>query len=465
MKRFLIVLSLICFMYNSYSQNKGSISNDDIKKIRDTFVKDAHTKTAMNALSNNEDIKKVVLNRENSGTYDHYFKYKVKVSGITDQKKSGRCWMFTSMNVLRPKVMSKLNVSNFEFSQNYLFFWDQFEKANLFLENVIKYADKPMDDKYNEWLFKNPIGDGGVWNSFTNLAEKYGLVPKDIMPETANSSNTRWMSRILTRKLREQGLKLREMAAGKSNEKKLREEKLKMMQDIYRIIAINLGEPPAEFNWRYEDKDGKLSELKTYTPVSFMKEVVGEINFDDYVLLMNDPTRPYHKLYEIEYDRNVLEGKNWKYINLPNNEIKAFALESIKNNEAMYASCDVGKQLDTDAGLLDIDNFDFESLYGVKFGMSKKQRIQTWESGSSHGMALVAVDVDKDEKPVKWQFENSWGSQSGHNGYLTFTDKWFNQYMFRVVVLKKFVDEKTLKILKDKPTMLPPWDPMFCFDE
>jgi bleomycin hydrolase len=244
----------------------------------------------------------------------------------------------------------------------------------------------------------------------------------------------------------------------------LEQKKIEVLGDVYRILAMNLGEPPVEFSYRFVNKDKEIAEMKTYNPKSFMKEVLGDLDFNQYIMLMNDPTREYYKMYEIEYDRNVMEGRNWIYLNLPNDEIKKFAIESIKNNNAMYASCDVGKQLNNDIGYADVDNFDFESLYGVKFGLTKADRINTFESGSTHGMALIAVDVDQNEIPVKWQFENSWGNDAGHNGYLTFTDEWFNEYMFRVVVQKEFLDEKTIKLLDQEPILLPPWDPMFSED-
>ncbi|PID89706.1 MAG: biotin transporter BioY [Bacteroidia bacterium] len=461
----LILIILLTINFQIFAQKQGVLSLEEIHSIQKDFKLDAATKASMNALSNTSDIRKIVLNRQTAGKFLHQFKYKVPTVGITDQKSSGRCWMFTGLNVFRQKAIKKLNVKKFEFSENYLFFWDQFEKANLFLETVIKHAQEPMENRYNEWLFKNPIGDGGVWNSFANLAEKYGLVPKDVMPETANSENTRWLSKILKRKLREYGFELRKMVFQKSNSKNLSARKKEMMKDVYRILALNLGIPPIEFEWRYTNKDGKISALKKYTPKSFAKEVIGEIDFTDYVMLMNDPTRPYYKLYEIENDRNVLEGRNWIYVNLPNEEIKKFAIASIKNKEAMYASCDVGKQMNSEDGILDLENYDFESLYGIKFSMNKKERIATFESGSSHAMTLMAVDVDENEKPRMWQFENSWGASSGHEGFLTFTDKWFDEYMFRLVVQKKFLNEKTIKLLNTKPTMLPPWDPMFSFEK
>ncbi len=464
MKKRIVLLISVIMSLSAFAQ-EGKLTNKDIEKIRASFdANDVNNKARMNAISAN-DIKKLAGNREVAGKIDHQFKYKVKVNGITDQESSGRCWMFTALNGLRPQVIEKYSLSGFEFSQNYLYFWDQMEKSNLFLEGVIKHSKLPMDERINDWLFSNPIGDGGVWNSFANLVDKYGLVPKSVMPETQHSSNTSFLSSLIKRKLREDGLELRDMMERKSTTiTDIRKRKVKMMQDIYRILSLALGEPPTNFTYRFIDKDGNIGEWKEYTPLSFYKELFPEYNTAEYVMLMNDPTREYYKLYEIEYDRNVMEGRNWTYINLPNDEFKKFAIESIKTNEAIYASCDVGKQLNKKEGTLNLENYDYEALFNVKFGMDKKQRILTHDSGSSHAMLLMAVDVDENEKPTMWQFENSWGSSYGHNGYLTFTDDWWENYMFRIVVNKKFLDKKTLKVLDQQPIKLPPWDPMFLQD-
>ncbi len=437
-----------------------SINQKDLTKIRESFVKDNYTEAMENALSSNP-ITKLAWSRENEGTNDQYFTYKVDVSGITNQESSGRCWLFTSLNVFRPMAMKHFNISSFEFSQNYLYFWDLFEKSNLFLNNIVKTADKSFDDEKVRWYFHSPVDDGGQWINFVNLADKYGMVPKEAMEETYSSNHTTWVTRLLKRKLREQALELRDMKNSGKSDKQIHDRKVDMMGVVYRMLVLNLGEPPVKFNYRYKDKDGNVSDVKKYTPKSFMKEVLGDIKLSDYVMLMNDPSRDYWKHYEIENYRNVQEGENWHYVNLPNDVIKQFCIESIKNNEAMYASCDVGKQLRRDFGVLDVDNFNYDAVYDISFGMDKKERIQTHDSGSTHGMALIAVEVGKDEKPIKWQFENSWGESAGEKGYLTFTDQWFNEYMFRIVVIKKYISQKVLDIYKEKPTMLPPWDPMF----
>lgn len=438
-----------------------SITTDALNKIKQGYNQsDISTKATANALSAN-DVKRLTLNRNNVGKTDSYFKYKVKVKGITDQKSSGRCWMYTSLNIFRPVVIDKLKVSNFEFSQTYLYFYDILEKSNLFLENAIVTANKPMDDRLVEFYFKSPIDDGGVWSSFVNLVTKYGVVPKSAMPETNSSGSTSKMISTITTKLREDGIALRRMVEKGSKPGDIRNLKLEQLSQIYRMLALNLGEPPTSFQWRYQSTDNVISPMVTYTPQEFAKQMLPNLNTSDYVMFMNDPSRPYYKVYEIENYRNVVEGINWKYLNLPADDLKAMALESIKNNEALYASCDVSKQLNSEDGLLSMQNYDVESLYGVKFGMDKKDRILTRESGSSHGMALVAVDVDENEKPVKWQFENSWGATSGQAGYLVFTDEWFSEYMFRLVVNKKYIPEGIKKQLEQKPVMLPAWDPMF----
>jgi bleomycin hydrolase len=436
------------------------LTKGELDQIRSGFKKDAYTKAMQNALSST-DINQLAWNRENVGTTDQFFTYRVDVSGITNQQKSGRCWMFTSLNVFRPLVMKQFNLSEFEFSENYLYFWDLMEKANLFLNNMVNSANLPIDNQKVRWYLRSPVDDGGQWINFVNLAKKYGMVPKEVMTETNSSENTVWTTKMINTKLREDALELRSLKNAKTDQKRIDARKLEMLSEVYRMLALNLGEPPAEFQWRYKAKDKTVSDFKTYTPQSFMGEIFTNVNLNDYVMLMNDPSRPFWKHYEVENYRNTQEGENWHYVNLPNDVIKEFCIESIKNNEALYASCDVCKQLRREVGILDVDNFDYESVYGVKFGMNKAQRIETGESGSSHGMALIAVDLDAQQKPVKWQFENSWGPAVGEKGYLTFTDAWFNEYMFRLVVNKKYLSQKVLEIYSQEPQILPPWDPMF----
>ncbi len=439
-------------------QNTNGISSNMLKDMHDKFVKSNST-ALENAIWNNN-IKKLAKSRYTNGSEDTYFSNTVKTKGITNQKKSGRCWLFTGLNVLRPVVINKFNMTDFQFSQSYLFFYDQLEKANLFLEGIINTASKPLKDKRVDWLLKNPIGDGGQWTGIVDLVSKYGLVPSDVMPESYQANNTSNMSKLLRMKLREDALFLRRMYANKEKGKALERKKVEMLSDIYHILALSLGEPPHNFEWRYKDADGKISPLKSYTPQSFYKEFVG-VDLSDYVMFMNDPSRPYNKLYEIDYDRHTIDGHNWKYINLDINTIKQFAKASILDNQAMYFSCDVGKQLDSKDGYLDLNNYNYSALMGVSFTMDKKQRIITHASGSSHGMTLVGVDINANGKINKWLLENSWGHTGFDNGHLILGDGWFNEYMFRLVIKKKYISTEVLKILDQKPTILPPWDPMF----
>lgn len=460
MKRTIMIIAALAVCIGAGAQTIGKA---ELKEIQESFTKDASTKALQNILTSNSNIKSLAQNYEVKGKVDHFFKYRVDVKGITDQKQSGRCWMFTSMNVLRPAVMKKFNLRNFDFSHSYCFFWDQFEKANLFLENVIATADRGMTDRDVEFFFKSPVADGGVWNLFYDVAEKYGVVPAEAMPETEHSNNTSQMRGMLNEYLRGCGWNLRQAIAGGAKAAEVREQKIEALKGVYRILALCMGEPPVEFTWRYKDANGTVKSITT-TPMEFYKGIrPEEYNPENFVMIMNDPTREYYKVYEIASYRNTYEGVNWVYLNLPNEEIKPAALASIKDNNPLYVSCDVGKQSNTAAGVgvLDVNNYDYATLLGVKFDMDKKARILTRQSGSSHAMTLIGCDTDENDVPVKWEFENSWGVKSGNNGYLTFTDKWFDEYLFRIVIERKYLSPKALKAAKTKPVEVPAWDYMF----
>ena len=462
------------FAAGAYAQqtagsHEGGISAEMLSEISKGYEGDADDRAIRNALAGSS-IATLSVNADNAAMIDTHFSDRVKTKGITDQQSSGRCWLFTGLNVLRAKMIDKYDLPGMEFSQNYLFFYDQLEKANLFLQGVIDTKDLPFEDRKVDWLFSNPLSDGGQFTGVSNLIVKYGLVPSDAMPETYQSNNTSNMATLLKLKLREDGLDLRKAYAdgrakiGKGPKKdvekglktldaQLQKMKVEQLSEIYRMLALCLGEPVKEF----------MYEGKKYTPVSFYEEFIGEDLENNYVMIMNDPCREYGKVYEIDYDRHVYDGHNWLYVNLPVERIKEMAIASIKDNTAMYFSCDVGKFLDRKKGVLDIANFDYESLMGVTFGMDKKERVQTHASGSSHAMTLIAVDIcEETGKPVKWMVENSWGPSSGYQGCLIMTDEWFNEYMFRLVVEKKYVPADVLEMLEQKPTLLPAWDPMFA---
>lgn len=465
-KKAFFVAALLLMGWGLQAQNPGGITPAMMQQIKKAYTGNAGDKALRNAMVNNN-LGKLAMNYENASAFDSHFSNRVNSVACTDQKSSGRCWMFTGMNVLRNKAIRQHNLpSNFQFSQAYTFFYDQLEKSNLFLQAVIDTRTKPMSDQEVEWLFKNPIGDGGQFTGIANLVNKYGLVPSEAMPETFNTNNTTEISRLLSLKLREYGLELRAMPAAKGKaatqelNTKLENRKTEMLGTIYRMLVLTFGEPPASFSWTQHNAKGEIVSTEQYTPASFY-EKFAKTDFSKYYMIMNDPTREYYKVYEIQYDRHVYDGQNWKYLNLPMEEIAPLCIASIKDSTMMYFSCDVAKFLDRDKGFMDPDNFDYNSLMGTSFNMNKEQRVSTFASGSSHAMTLCAVDLNKDGKPLKWMVENSWGNNYGYQGFLIMSDKWFNEYMFRVVVEEKYIPSKTLELLKQQPIMLPAWDPMF----
>ncbi|CCZ47791.1 peptidase C1-like family protein [Bacteroides sp. CAG:661] len=461
-KQFLSVFALTAALFSAQAQdNKGGISPDMLGQIRQTYQGTASDKALRNAIGNNS-IRNLALNQENMQDMDTHFSVRVNSKGITDQQSSGRCWLFTGLNVMRAKAIAKYGMPAFEFSEIYPFFWDQLEKSNLFLQGIIDTSDKPLEDKTVQWLFQHPLSDGGTFTGVADIVGKYGLVPKEAMPETNSSNNTSQMAELISLKLKEYGLQLRELGTNGAKRSVMLEEKTKMLGTIYRMLVLNLGVPPTEFDFVRKDAQGNPVETEHHTPMSFLEKYGDKNLLTNYVMLMNDPSREYYKCYEIDYDRHRYDGKNWTYINLPVADIKEMAIASLKDSTMMYFSCDVGKFLNSKRGLLDVNNYDYESLMGTTFGMDKKQRIQTFSSGSSHAMTLMAVDLDKDGKPLKWMVENSWGPQAGYQGHLIMTDRWFDEYMFRLVVETKYVPEKVKELLKQKPIRLPAWDPMFA---
>ncbi|NOY59228.1 MAG: hypothetical protein GXO75_09880, partial [Calditrichaeota bacterium] len=286
------------------TNKEGAITPKMIQAFQQSLKMDTHTRAAMNAVTAN-DVKKLALNREMLAGYDSLFSHRIKTKGITNQERSGRCWLFAGLNIMRPIVRKKLKLENFEFSEVYPFFWDKMEKANLFLESIIKTRKRKIDDRKVEFLLKHPFPDGGQWNFVVALVNKYGVVPKGIMPETKQSSNTGLLNALVSRKLRKDAALLRGMDKNGKSLSELRVRKQEMLSEIYRILAINFGTPPSTFQWRYKDKNDSLSTLKTYTPLEFFHQVVN-VNLDNYVCLYNCPTHPYNRLFKITLDRNMI---------------------------------------------------------------------------------------------------------------------------------------------------------------
>lgn len=447
------------------AQTQGSITPEMLAKIQKEQKLTAADNALANAIAANA-IDDLAKNRKAAHQLDTHFSIETPEQSITNQKSSGRCWMFSGMNVLRADFARRTDSLRVDFSQAYLFFYDQLEKANLFLQGVVNTAKKPIDDPQVQFFFKSPINDGGTFCGVADLTEKYGLVPKQVMPESFSSDNTSKMASLLKSRLREDGLTLRKMVAEGKKNADIEKAKTGMLATIYRMLALTIGEPPTEFTYAHVDKKGNsVGEAKTYTPQEFYKEVVGEKLNGTFIMAMNDPRRPYYKTYEVELDRHTYDGHNWKYINLPMDDIEQMAIASLKDGKKMYSSYDVAKMLDRKRGYGDTENFDYGSLLGTSFNMTKAERISTFDSGSTHAMTLTAVDLDKDGKATKWKVENSWGADWGQKGCMIMSDRWVREYMFRLVIDKKYVPETILKQYEQKPTMVTYDDPLFGEDQ
>lgn len=463
MKHTFVTIALSLLASGAMAQG---ISSDMLKTIQASQSETPADKALSNAMQNLsiDDLAKSAKTRY---AVDKTFSVETPKQNIHNQLSSGRCWMFSGFNVLRSDYAHANGDSIVvEFSQSYLFFWDQLEKANLMLQAVIDKANKSIEDPEVQFFFKSPLNDGGTFCGVVDLTAKYGLVPMSAQPETYSSENTSRMSRLISSKLREYGLELRKMVADKKSKKQIEARKTEMLATVYHMLSLTLGEPVKEFKYAFRNKNGKIViPEKTYTPQEFYQATVGKDLHGEFIMVMNDPRRPYHKTYEVEYDRHTYDGTNWKYLNLPCDEIAQLAIAQLKAGRKMYSSYDVGKQSDRKTGICDLETYDYGSLFSTEFPMNKADRIATFDSGSTHAMTLTAVDLDADGKPIKWKVENSWGASNGVDGCMIMTNAWWEEYMFRLCVAKEFVPENLQKEYQQKPVMLTPDDPLFGIDD
>lgn len=458
---FISLLSVSTLCISAQRAKNGNITINMLKEMANQNEMSPAEKSLANAIKYNSID---VLAKGDAQLYDvpSQFSIETPKQTIMDQKSSGRCWMFSGLNVLRATFALQNEDKRVEFSQDYLFFYDQLEKANLFLQSMIDTGKKDFNDPDVQFLLKNPINDGGTFCGVADLVEKYGLVPKCIAPETYSADNTSRMSAIIKSKLRENGLTLRKMIADNASEKSVLDEKSKMLKVVYRILCMTLGAPVQQFSYAHRDKDGKpIGEEKIYTPKSFAEECGFKTLNGSFVMLMNDPRHEYYKLYEVELNRHTYDGHNWQYINVPMDVLEQVAIASLSDNHKMYSSYDVAKFMDRQRGFNSLQNFDYESLFQTSLPMNKAERIMTYDSGSTHAMTLTAVNIDANGKATHWKVENSWGASHGQNGYLIMTDEWFREYSYRLVADKKYVSEDVLKVLKQKPVILTYDDPLF----
>ncbi len=396
------------------------------------------------------------LNREILQNDNDFFSNSLKTHGITNQKGSERCWLFGSLNVLRPEVMKKYKIDSFEFSENYLAFWDKLEKANCFLEYMIELADRDPLDRELSMLLKKPIQEGGWWDYTTALIEKYGVVPADAMPEAVNSDNSALLFSILQQKLRVDAVALRKMKKAGKSAADLQAAKQKMLEEVYRMLVLSVGEPPQTFTWRYAVKDGKPTAPETLTPRQFYKDKIG-IDLSQYVCLMNHPLHPYQKHYVFARSRNMIDGQDQHFINVEIGDMKDLAVKSVCDGQPVCFACDVIH--DQDRGIMANGLRDYQTLFGVDLTLDKADAMLMRDSTSNHVMVFVGVDL-QNGKPVKWKVENSWGADKGKAGFWHLYDSWFDRYVYCLVIRKAYLPAKTLQLLEEEPTVIPMWDPL-----
>ena len=439
----------------------ASVRFEDLEKFSDYFEENYANTVAMNAAA------KCGLGAAAANVYaaaknPHAYSVFVESGEVCNQKKSGRCWMFASLNVMRLRVMEKLNLENMELSQNYPLFYDKLEKSNYFLENIIETLDEPLNGRVVSYLLQDPVGDGGQWDMFRSLVAKYGVVPQDVYPDTAVSVETMELRKYLTLKLRGFACELREAhAAGKTIED-LRAMKDTMMETVYRMLCICLGKPPVKFTWETRDKDGNFVRIKDITPQDFYEQYVG-YDLDSLVTVINAPTKdkPYGHTYTVQYLGSVKDGKYpVKYLKLPMDDLRAIAIAMLKDGMPVWFGSDVGQFSDRKAGILSMDALDVAGLFDTDFPMTKAQRLDYGESLMTHAMVLTGVDLDDSGKPIRWRVENSWGDEVGKKGYFVMSDEWFGQFSYQILLDRKYLSKEQAEQLEQDPILLAPWDPM-----
>ena len=436
------------------------ITTEQLASFAEAFNSSPKNRLSMNAVTKNP-VHSVALNRAVVTGTDHTFSHTLPSNKATAQKKSGCCWLFSGLNVLRAEAMKNLNMKEFELSQSYQMFWDKLEKSNYFLESVIATLDEPINGRLFMFLLKDPLQDGGQWDMFINLVKKYGVVPKHVMPETESSSNSRVMNFLITKKLREYAAELRRLHAQSKNVDALRARKEEMLTVIYRMLCIHLGQPPRRFFWQWHDKEEEFHRAGEITPQEFFDRYVN-YDLDSVACLINCPTadKPFNKLYTVEYLGNVVDGQIVRYLNVEMPVFKQAAVEMIKAKRPVWFGCDVGKMMERDLGILDMDVYDYGLVYDSEFKSDKAERLDYGQSVMTHAMVLTGVDLDSSGAPSKWRVENSWGDKLGDKGFFVMSDRWFDEFMYEVGIEKRFLDPELLAVLDTEPIRLHPWDPM-----
>jgi bleomycin hydrolase len=431
----------------------------EMDRIKAPLSAEKGIEATQNALADHA-IRELTVDRALGNGQQHLFSDIIDVSGITNQKSSGRCWLFAGLNILRPDVIDRYKLEEFEFSHNYLFFYDKLEKANLFLNYMIEWRERDLEDRELQFLLDHPIGDGGQWNMVVDLVEKYGLVPMSAMPETYASSNTGDLNRLLQRKLRQSAARIRSAHSQGADLTALLDIRTAALQDVYRLLVLTLGTPPESFTWRYETTKGKVSDPVRYTPQEFRDELVRE-PLSEYVYLLHDPNKTYWQTYAISLDRDLVETSDMRVVNIPLDALKAQTLSTVSAGTPVWFACDVGKDQWTNEGLMVRGIYAYEELLGVNVDLTKAEQLLYGDSVPTHAMVFVGVDREKG-KARQWRVENSWGTDRGKDGYWLMDDAWFDQNLYGVILPRRVLDSATLKAAETDPVVVPPWDPMYA---
>ena len=434
------------------------VTKAQIEEFRKSFDSDPSATVAQNAVSN-ADLSTLALRRDLVQDMDFSFSTKLDDWNATNQRRSGRCWLFATLNLFRVGAMKKMNLKKFEFSQAHIHFWDKLERANHFLEAILETSDRPVDDRTIHFLLSDPIGDGGQWNMATNLIRKHGLVPMSAYPESHSSSNTRSMNTVLKDILRTTASEIRKILDDGGSNNEARRHKEGRMKEIWRVLCIHLGTPPEKFDWQWRDKDNEFHRKGTMTPLEFVDEYV-EVDWEEYICIVNDPRNEYYRTYTVDFLQNVAGGPPVVYLNVPSNEMKDITQRLLENGTPVWMGCDVGKNMARKRGLWDAELYDLKGLYGIQFGMEKADRLRFGQTMMTHAMLFTGVDV-VDGKPRRWRVENSWGSEdSGEKGFYTMNDNWYDEHMFEIAAPKDYLTDEMKSGLKGDPIVLPAWDPM-----
>lgn len=437
----------------------SSITPELIQQFASEFDATPGSHVRMNAIVKNG-IQGVATNRASLIDMQFTFSHEIETGPATNQKQSGRCWLFAGLNALRVDVIKTNHLKPFELSQCYQMFWDKFEKANYFLERVLDTLDEATDSRLLQWLLQSPLQDGGQWDMFVNLVEKYGVVPQYVMPETYHSSKSLQMNRLLTQKLRNYAAQIRRKYQSGTAIPELRTEKQTILKEFYRLLCYFLGTPPTQFDFEYRDKDDAFHRDTNVKPTEFLSRY-STTNLRDYVSVIHAPTadKPFGRTYTVQYLGNVEGGSNVLYLNVDMPTFKSLAMAQIVDHEPVWFGCDVGKMSEREQGVLDTDVYDYDGALDATFTMSKADRLDYGESQMTHAMMLSGVHV-VDGQATRWKVENSWGKDVGQDGFFVMSDAWFEAYMYQIVVHRKHLPQHLLGVLGQAPIVLKPWDPM-----